>query len=106
MKKLMLLAVAVSSLSGCAWYSFMGRGTTMGAIYNDTKANEKVTENVLGTKQGEACASSILGWVTTGDASVPEASKKAGITRVASVDHSFSNILGIVATYCVIVTGE
>jgi hypothetical protein len=106
MKKLVLLAVAMVSFSGCAGFAFSSRGTTMAAIYNDTKANEKVTENVLGTKQGEACASSILGLVTTGDASVPEAAKKAGITKVASVDHSFSNILGIVATYCVIATGE
>jgi hypothetical protein len=106
MKKIVLLAVAVASLSGCAGFAFSGRGTTLGIIYDDTKANEKVTENVLGTKQGEACASSILGWVTTGDASVPEAAKKAGITKIASVDHSYSNILGIVSSYCAIVTGE
>lgn len=107
-KSIMLVAVlaAASMLSGCASFAFSGRGTAMGGLYTEASANEQVTENALGAKRGESCASSVLGLVTTGDASVATAARNAGITKVGSVDHQYSNILGIYAKYCIIVLGE
>lgn len=101
-----LAVFAVLNLTGCAGFAFMSRQTATGAIYADTKANEKVTDNAIGSKNGEACATSILGLVTTGDASVASAAKAGGITKVSTVDHKFTNIVGVIATYCVQVTGE
>jgi len=90
--------------AGCAGYAFDSRGR--GLIYSSAQANEMVTQNVVATKKGQACASSILGWITTGDASVATAAKSGGITKVAVVDQATTNILGLYATYCVNVTGE
>lgn len=109
MRKSILLVAALaaaSMLSGCASFAFSSRGVAMGGIYTEASANEKVTENALGAKRGESCASSVLGLVTTGDASVATAAKNAGITKVAAVDHQFTDILGVWAKYCVIVSGE
>lgn len=112
MKKLMGLvafAALASGLSGCAGLAFMQRGIAGhgGELYADTQANEKVTDNPIAAgKRGEACAASILGIVTTGDASVASAAAAGGITRVATVDNKFSNILGLYAKYCVVVQGE
>ena len=100
------LVVLGGSLSGCAGFAFSSRGTTFASLYNSTQANEGVTNNNVGAKKGQACASSILGLVTTGDASVATAAKQGGITKVGSIDHEHSNLLGIYATYCVNVTGE
>jgi hypothetical protein len=107
-KSIVLVAVlaAASMLSGCASFAFSGRGVAMGGLYAEASANEKVTDNALGAKRGESCAASILGLVTTGDASVATAAKNAGITKVGSVDHQFTDILGLYAKYCIVVTGE
>lgn len=111
MKKMMgavaVALVASGALTGCAGLAYSNR-PVIGSIgvYADTAGNEKVTDNGVGTKKGEACSSSILGIVTTGDASVASAAKAGGITKVGSVDNTFSNILGIYAHYCVEVSGE
>lgn len=108
MKRLIVAVVAMTSLSGCAGLAFMNKGIigSPAELYSDTMANELVTENALSNKMGEGCATSILGIVTTGDASVSSAAAKAGITRVAAVDNKFNNILGLFAKYCIVVVGE
>ncbi|MBI3183851.1 MAG: hypothetical protein HYZ28_17070 [Myxococcales bacterium] len=76
-------------------------------LYSDTMANEAVTDNAISAaKKGEACAASILGIITTGDASVQQAAANAGITKIGVVDNKYSNILGLYAKYCVVVSGE
>jgi hypothetical protein len=107
MKKLALLAVLASSttLTGCAGLAFSTHSVNTG-FYAETKANERVTDNAVGTKTGEACSQSYLGVVTTGDSSVPAAAKAGGIRKIASVDNKFTNMLGLYATYCVVVTGD
>jgi hypothetical protein len=92
--------------TGCAGYAFSGHKVNDGSIYADTQANEAVTDNEAGTKKGEACSFSVLGAYTAGDSSVSSAAKKGGIAKVSSVDNKFSNILGVYATYCVVVTGN
>jgi len=92
------------TLSGCAGFAF--QGVNQGFVYASSNRNQMVTEAEGGSKQGEACASSILGWITTGDASAVAAAKSAGISQIMSVDNTFSNVLGIYAKYCTVVTGE
>lgn len=99
-------AALLSNLSGCATFVFLGQHAPVGFLYADATVPATVTENELGKKKGEACATSILGLVTTGDASVRAAADAGGIKQISSVDGSIRNILGIVATYCTVVSGQ
>ncbi|ATB41811.1 hypothetical protein CYFUS_007281 [Cystobacter fuscus] len=105
---LALLTLGVTALSGCAGVAFMGRpviGTT--SLYASTSAREFINEQArLGSKSAEGCVTSILGIVTTGDATASDAARKANITRITHVDHKFENILGLYAKYCVTVFGD
>lgn len=108
LQKLSAIAVLSMGLSGCAGAAFIGRpviGTT--TLYASTSATEFINEQTkLGTKSGEGCVTSILGIVTTGDATATEAARKANINRVTHIDHKFENILGLYAKYCVLVYGD
>ena len=72
----------------------------------DVKGPVAVTSNSNGTKVGSAKATSYLGWIAMGDASIEAAAKSAGITKIHHVDEHSTNILGIIATYTVLVYGE
>lgn len=100
----LLIAGLMLNLTGCAAIAF--NGVNQGIIFTNSARNEMVTENTVGSKKGEACATSILGWVTTGDASVAAAARAGGITRIASVDNNYTNVISLYAKYCVVVTGE
>lgn len=78
----------------------------MGVFFNDTKFGWEATQNSTVTKEGKACAQTIMGLVATGDASIAAAKAAGGITEVAHVDHSAHSILGIVADFCTIVKGK
>ncbi|MDF1564402.1 MAG: TRL-like family protein [Deltaproteobacteria bacterium] len=109
MRKLVLAVAAVALFStGCAGLSFMNRGVAMGTLYVDETGSPAMgtTDNDVGTKVGEACASSILGAAVMGDSSIQTAANAGGITKVGTVNHHYTNILGLYAKYCVIVTGE
>ena len=100
------LALSVS-LGGCFGAApVKGKNAGGGLIYSDVQFNERTTDNALGGKRGEACSSNILGFIATGDASAATAAKQAGITKIAAVDGTASNILGFYSTYCVVVLGE
>ncbi len=108
MKHLIIAAAVLgglaTSLGACS--PINGKNSGLGGIYSDVQFNERTTDNALGGKRGEACASNILGIIATGDASAATAAKQAGITKIASVDGTASNILFFYSTYCVVVTGE
>lgn len=103
MKSLTHLA-AVSSLalalSACV------SAPVSGFLWTDVKGGVTATEAYGGSARGEACASSILGAVATGDASIDTAKKVGGIAQVVTIDYSVTNILGIYAKYCTIVYGK
>lgn len=105
MKKLKSLAFAGAAalmLSSCA----SSVAPVTGFIYSDVTAPHMATSNNVGTKVGTASAKSILGWVGMGDASINAAAQNAGITKISHVDYHSTNILGIIATYEVMVYGE
>ena len=106
MKRIAMVVVAGAVLSGCAGLAFAGRANGPVGIYSETKANDQVTDETLTAKTGEACSTSILGLVTTGDSSVPTAAKNGGIKKVVSVDNNFMQVLGVYAKFCTVVTGE
>lgn len=61
-------------------------------------------EGPVGTKEGKACARSVLGLVADGDASIQAAAKNGGIRNVTSVDHESKWTL-IFGEFCTIVRG-
>jgi hypothetical protein len=98
-----LLAVsAISVLSGCA----TARSPVTGFWYTDTNSSVTATSNQAGNRVGEACATSILGIIGTGDASIEAARRNGGITMISSVDDHATSILGVYAKYCTIVRGR
>ena len=104
MKEAILLAAAVAaaSLTGCATVA----SPVTGLLYSDVNYPITATSSEVGSKTGEATATSILGIFASGDASVAAAAKAGGITKIKTVDVKASNILTLYAKYTVVVTGE
>lgn len=98
--KNILAVLALISLGGCATYA------PAGALATQTKQGLVVDNNVKPAKQGRACMNSVLAMAAWGDASIAQAKANAGITKVATIDYSVDNILGIYGTYCTVVTGS
>lgn len=89
-------------LTSCAMVS----SPVTGGVYLSTKGPGAVTSNALGSKVGTSEATSILGIIGTGDASIEAAAKAGGIKKISHVDYEASNILGIYAKHTTIVYGE
>jgi hypothetical protein len=103
-----LAALCVTMMTGCGAFIAMGGG---GALYQDTKAPlaqvsyfGPSTSSV--EKKGEASYTSILGILVTGDASLKAAMESGSINKIHHIDQQITNILGIIATYKIIVYGE
>lgn len=102
-KKLLFLGTAAFLLQSCAAV----KTPLSGVWYTDVKAPVTATANSgSSSKVGTAKASSILGVVATGDASIEAAAKSAGITKIHHIDEQSMGVLGIYAEYKVYVYGE
>jgi hypothetical protein len=99
-KLLALVGILVSSLN------LLGCHPLVGLVYTEWNAHAGFFPQEIGPKQAETCVSNILGLISTGNASVLEAARKAGIKKITSIDYKVSNILGLYGTYCIVVTGE
>jgi hypothetical protein len=95
-------AVGVVVISGCAIVA----SPVAGALYTEAKYGDTATSSTGASKEGRACATSILGLVATGDASIATAKAAGGISEVSSVDHTAKNILGILGEWCTVVKGK
>ena len=102
MKKFLALILIAGFMSSCAFVS----APLMGGLYTDVKAPLAVTSNTGSTKVGTAKAVSILGIVATGDASIEAAARSAGISKIHHVDYQATSIIGVYATFTVMVYGE
>lgn len=79
----------------------------VGLIYSSSKGNVTTTlARGTVTKTGEACTASYLGIVGLGDASIETAQKNGGIKKIAYIDSSFMNVLGLYQKYCTLVRGN
>jgi hypothetical protein len=109
MKKLIisLLLLTMSLLSGCGYTIYAMPDTQAGKalLQSTTEPMSATSSTATATKTGEACASNILGLVSTGDFSIEAAKKNAGITQVSSVDTSVSTTLYLFARVCTKVNG-
>lgn len=65
------------------------------------------TSNPVGQKVGTSKATGFFGILFFNqDASIKEAAKNGGITKISTVDIKSGNILNLIVTYETIVTGE
>lgn len=77
-----------------------------GFIYTGVSAPVSATSNQAGSREGRSCASSILGIIATGDASIEAARRAGGISQISAVDEETTSVLGVYASYCTIVRGR
>jgi hypothetical protein len=103
MKQLLTLAALATLTSGCAMSS---NAPVTGGLYLGAKGATNATSNDVGAKTGESCATSYLGVIGLGDASVASAAKAGGITKISSVDSDNMAILGLYAKNCTVVSGN
>lgn len=103
MKRFLMAGILTITLASCG--AFAG-APVLGTIYTDVQAPLAVTSNQIGSKVGTGKATSILGIIATGDASINSAAKRAGISKISHIDYNSKSILGIFATWEVIVYGE
>ncbi len=99
---LVIAIFAVSTRSGCAFV----QSPVNGGIYTNVKWGVGATSNDAGSKTGSATATSILGLIATGDASIDAAMKDGDITKVHHVDVTGMSILGVYAEFTTTVYGE
>lgn len=95
-----VLAALPLALGGCMTVI----SPAAGAIWMDVKGPVDAGDRV-GSKTGEACATSYAGMVAMGDASIATAAANGGITRIDSVDHHSTNMV-VIGKFCTIVRGS
>ena len=101
----LLLPVALST-GGCL---ASAQSPVTGSLFTDARGPVAATANATSPespKTGRAEAVSVLGLIGTGDASIEAAMDDGDISEVHYVDYESENILGIYATYTVVVHGE
>ena len=97
----LLVFIMTSSFTGCASY------LPMGFVYTEVTSPVSVTDSDIShTKVGTAVATSVLGIVATGDASVRAAANNGGIKKIKHVEYHVKNILGIIGEYTTTVYGD
>jgi hypothetical protein len=102
LKSTLVFTVAAFLFTGCAYVA----APLTGFVYTDLYAPMAATSNNIGTKVGTAEATSILGIVATGDASINQAAKNGNISQISHVDYHSTSILGIYSTFTVMVYGN
>ena len=104
LSKGLAVSVFLMSASGCANLAF--RSQSEGILYNNSTMTKLVTQSAVGPLQGKACANSVFGWFTWGDASAATAAKNANIVEITTVDEDNFSVLGLYAQTCTSVTGS
>ena len=104
MKKLIAVAAIAASttLAGCAMAPFQP-----GALFTQQKIPVDAPNNATScAKHGSGSATNILGLFAIGDASVGNAKKMAGISKIDTVDVTHTGILGLFSTTTTEVCGD
>ncbi len=107
MKKAVLLLGLVLVFGAVGCYAGVGTMThTPGLLWADASYPLMAGAGSIGDKVGMAEATSYLGLVALGDASVKTAADRGKITKIAAVDCKVYNVLGVYAKYTTIVHGD
>jgi len=95
------LSVAVMFFGGCLAYT-----PVVGVAMTLVQGPITATTLDQSARTGQSCASSIMGLVSWGDASINAAKNAGQIKQVASVDFDTFNLLGMYGRFCTIVRGN
>ncbi|MCG8588751.1 MAG: TRL-like family protein [Proteobacteria bacterium] len=93
-------AAVLAATMGCAAVVSPAGGGLWMDVHGPLQAGDRV-----GSKEGRACAKSILGLIASGDASIKAAAAAGGITKIESVDHHTVHKI-FVGEFCTIVRGS
>ena len=104
--KFALIGSLLAAGGGCAASAHGGQAGAIGVLFSDYQAPGDIGSGEVSPKKGEACVTSILGFVATGDASITAAAAQGGITKISHVDHANLGVLGVYAKTCTIVYGK
>ncbi|MCB1326570.1 MAG: hypothetical protein KDK35_15140 [Leptospiraceae bacterium] len=112
MNKVLGILVVLAIAAGVAC-SGGGYSAPSGSIMQNTVLHTTSQDGLqggptdLGSRTGEACASGILGIISSGDAGVKAAAAAGGITTVKGIDYRNDNLLGsVLSNTCTIVHGD
>ena len=103
MKRILAVLAFTALLGGCAatvspvtgfWY------TNVNGPITATGAPEEAT------RVGRASATSVLGVIATGDASIQAAARNGGIREIHHVDFESQSYIGVLAEFTVVVYGN
>lgn len=89
-------------LGGCA----SGMSPVSVGLITDVKGPVTATEHSGASKTGSACASTIIGLINSGDASIAAAKADGGIRTVSTVDYHTKGFYPFFGETCVIVKGD
>ena len=94
--------------AGCAGIAVTPVSPPPGLLYSNYRAplDTGLESTIVGLKEGTASVESILGLITTGDASRRKAMENGDIQICYFADYEFRNILGIYAKYTTRVYGD
>ena len=84
-------------------------GPVNGILVTHTKfAGEFNTRNdIIATKSAEKCSHTVMRLFSWGDSTAGATAKSASISRIATIDHGTTSVLGFFyQNYCTIVTGD
>jgi hypothetical protein len=104
---LIILVMSFLQTINCGIYGIVN-GPVNGLLYTDIKFAGEInpSNNVKSLKMAEGCIHGILYLFAYGEAGAGSIAKKSGITRIARVDHTATNVLYFYTGYCTIVYGE
>lgn len=108
LRTIAVLAFGLGVAAGCALAPRAPVVPPYGSGFNQTAApmNLKFRATQLGSKQGSASTTTILGLFTFGDASIAEAARRGNIKQVNHADSEMFNILGLFTEFKTIVYGD
>ncbi len=104
----LVISLFAVGAGGCAGFFTAPVQPPIGLLYSRYNAVIDIDsdETELGSKVGRSEASSILGLIATGDASVASAAKAGGITTIRHIDYEFFTVLGIYGRFTTVVYGD
>ena len=103
MKRLLAASALAFALTGCA----TATAPVSGLLYSNVTGPIGITGSAdKPTKVGRSHARSFFGLYATGNASIEEASRNGGITKIHHVDHETQVILGVIADFTTVVYGN
>lgn len=104
----MLKKLGMALAAGCVALTFgcaSGLSPVGTGLITDVKGPIMATQ-AAGPKTGTSCASTVLGLINKGDASIAAAKANGGISTVATADYHTKGYYPFVGETCVIITGQ